>query len=551
MTRMNSPMLLTGLATLLTGFTVFVGAARLSAEPKSELKGEAKPGGEYVSMATDPKTEHNFEINTDFNPEILLSSTLLTGAVVPVPQAAPDAPDKNPITVRDLHAGPIHVKFQDGELRYISVGEKEIARRLYFAVRDGNWNTAMPKFTRMDIHDQGDHFTIDLEAQCQSSAADYHWTGTIVGKSNGTITFTASGEPNMDFQSNRIGLCLLLGTPSLAGQKFETTGMAGVANANEFPHLVSPKLVAEKFQTLHYKIDHSNSIGNSTYKPVYNYNGMEMKAVLQGATFDMEDQRNWGDSSYKAYAPLPYAYPSVMKGDTKQETITLSVQHAPLIRPTISDFVTVRVGKPLTHAHIPKIGIAAEGMSENNFDGLNMDRTKQQGDPGRAWGINPSVHLPDEDNFIENLPTIVDQAATVRSFAPNMPLHIAPLRIRKLFDDGHRDARNGSAFGAAWCAAVIKYLALAGVASADFDMGPGDALNLQQKLAGYAGKPLLDTHVDSYGQHTYVEAFAIEESGKPLLWLINLSAKNQAVSYGKTTLTLSPYEVREIRSTAK
>src|SRR5258708_1292060 len=56
---------------------------------------------------------------------------------------------------RPLHAGPISLKFEDGELRYLYVGQKEIVRRVYFAVRDGSWNTAMPRFTNVAVDDGG------------------------------------------------------------------------------------------------------------------------------------------------------------------------------------------------------------------------------------------------------------------------------------------------------------------------------------------------------------------------------------------------------------
>src|SRR5689334_6644193 len=71
-----------------------------------------------------------------------------------------------------LQAGPLHVKFQDGELRYLYVGNKEVVRRVYFAVRDANWNTIMPQFSRIAVQNQGTGFTIALTARCQSSMGD-------------------------------------------------------------------------------------------------------------------------------------------------------------------------------------------------------------------------------------------------------------------------------------------------------------------------------------------------------------------------------------------
>src|SRR6202035_2486754 len=120
------------------------------------------------------------------------------------------------LSAHALQAGPIRLKLQDGQLRYLRVGDKEIVRRIYFGVRDGNWATAMPTYTLMKIDNAGDHFTIQMAADCRMGAVDFSWTGSIVGTADGKITFHAEGTPNASFDSNRIGLCVLYGTPSLA-----------------------------------------------------------------------------------------------------------------------------------------------------------------------------------------------------------------------------------------------------------------------------------------------------------------------------------------------
>ena len=200
-----------------------------------------------------------------------------------------------------VDAGPIGAKLEDGELRYIRIGDKEIVRRIYFAVRDGNWATAMPKFTQMKVEKAADHFTVQMAAECRMGKVDFSWTGTITGSADGKITFHAEGTPGADFDSNRIGLCVLFGTPSLAGQEFETDGSTPAKG--KFPPLVSPTHVADQFHKLAYVTSH----------------GLNVSCSVEGAAFDMEDQRNWGDSSWKAYAPLPYAYKHVGKADVKSE----------------------------------------------------------------------------------------------------------------------------------------------------------------------------------------------------------------------------------------
>ncbi len=205
-----------------------------------------------------------------------------------------------------LHAGPIRLKLEDGQIRYLRVGDKEIIRRVYFAVRDGNWATAMPTQHVEITEKAADHFSARVTAECKLKAVDYSWAGTITGAADGKITFTAEGSANADFESNRIGLCVLFGAGSLVGQSFETDGKP---TRGEFPALVSPTLVGEQFHSLRYTTAE----------------GLAVSVSLEGATFDMEDQRNWGDSSWKAYAPLPYAYKSIGKGDKKSETVTISV----------------------------------------------------------------------------------------------------------------------------------------------------------------------------------------------------------------------------------
>ena len=167
-------------------------------------------------------------------------------------EAMSEQPEAQAGQAEELTAGPIHLKFCDGEIRYLYVGEREIARRVYFAVRDKNWQTVMPKFSKITLHKQANAFTVDLQADCVTDKADYHWKGQIQGTADGAIKFTAEGAAGKDFDSNRIGICLLYGTPALLKQDFQTIDAAGTEAKGTFPQEVSPKLVAAKFQTLRY-----------------------------------------------------------------------------------------------------------------------------------------------------------------------------------------------------------------------------------------------------------------------------------------------------------
>ena len=55
-----------------------------------------------------------------------------------------------------LHAGPVSVVLENGDLRYVRLGDVEIVRRLYVAIRDRNWDTIPPNYTTYRVDDQGD-----------------------------------------------------------------------------------------------------------------------------------------------------------------------------------------------------------------------------------------------------------------------------------------------------------------------------------------------------------------------------------------------------------
>ncbi len=112
---------------------------------------------------------------------------------------------------RVLHAGPLTAELENADLRYVKVGDVEIVRRLYFAVRDRNWGTVEPVYTRFEVDDRGDSFRIDIEAEHLDAASgvDFAWSGMIEGTTEGTIRYEMEGSPRSAFLRNRIGFCVL------------------------------------------------------------------------------------------------------------------------------------------------------------------------------------------------------------------------------------------------------------------------------------------------------------------------------------------------------
>ena len=423
-----------------------------------------------------------------------------------------------------LQAGPIRVNFQDGELRYLYVGGREIVRRIYFAVRDANWDTAMPEFSRLEVRQQADSFQIWLEATARNPLAAYRWSGEITGTADGRITFAVRGQAVETFSSPRIGLNILYGADALAGQAYETLDARGAATAGVFPRAVDPQeLFAVDFRALRYTVD-----------------GMTVQCAVTGARIDMEDQRNFCDSSYKALSWLPYPYPEVPAQVEHGETLTLTVTHAPAATP--GDGVT-RVmldtgrrdpsrasgssdaGGPYT-GWMPAL-LTANGEENASFVTLNRGREPFVGADEVAWAFNPAAHMPDDDTFMENITAVVDQAATVRTFAPAARLRVAPIGFDSPYPRPARDARNQQRFAAAWTAALAGELARADVEEATFATSPGadPILRALQELRGCPLRPVTVTGP----LPAPLRAFAVIVEGETRLWLINITARSQSV----------------------
>jgi len=434
-----------------------------------------------------------------------MSDTILSGA----PRRASDGVP--------LSAGPLRLTFQDGELRYLSVGDTEVVRRIYFAVRDPDWDTAMPEFSKSAIHIKDGGFEIDLAATCKTATADYTWKGEITGTSDGTLTFHASGAAGSDFASPRIGLCVLYWSPVVAGRKFETVKPDGTVTDSVFPVWVTPQLVAPKYETLRYTAA----------------NGTMVRTTVFGALFDMEDQRTYSDSSFKAYAPLTYPYPNIRKGVTFEETVTIKVENAPAYAIPAGGPLVVRVGALVPGAKMPKISVA-DSKASGVFGDVNGQTQKYRDAKALTWGFNPTLHLPDDATYFENVSTIVEQVKTARSYAPEAVITIDPVSIDSTHPRPVREPRNKGLFAAAWSANFVKYAAIAGVDEVKFQVGePGDtgfARTVQKELGQYAGHSVYDARVEG-PLPLHVDASAIDAGDDgTVLYLINRTGRPQTVT---------------------
>ena len=165
-------------------------------------------------------------------------------------------------------------------------------------------------------------FRVTYDVENKQSEVDFFWKGTITGDANGTVTFSMDGEARSTFRRNRIGFCVLH-PMGCAGVPCLIVKVDGAVEESAYPNLPLP---------LNYLID-------GEIKPVAPFNnmravryeitsGVEAEVRFEGETFEMEDQRNWTDASYKTYGtPLSQPFPVEVAAGTKiAQRITLALK---------------------------------------------------------------------------------------------------------------------------------------------------------------------------------------------------------------------------------
>lgn len=245
-----------------------------------------------------------------------------------------------------LRAGPLRMELVDGALRYIRCGEEEIIRRIYVAVRDSNWGTVPGEIGAFDCKLNDDSFEIAFSCRHRQGDINFEWTARIEGAASGRLRFSMNGLALSSFLKNRIGFCVLH-PMSCAGKPCLITYSNGSQLAGAFPRLIAPEQPVKHFDdlaALEHKLDGG---GVATLR-------------FHGDLFEMEDQRNWTDASFKIFCtPLHRPYPvRVEEGQAIQQEITLDITGAPTrgFRERSADSAQIVVDSRATY-RFPELGL--------------------------------------------------------------------------------------------------------------------------------------------------------------------------------------------------
>src|SRR6266566_3971376 len=265
--------------------------------------------------------------------------------------------DKPPPETRVLNAGSVTVLLDGIDLRYVRIGSLEVVRRIYMAVRDQNWNTIPGQHHITRIDQERDRFEIRYEVEHKDHDLDFTWQGKIVGSRDGQIRYEMNGVPISDFRYNRIGLCILHPFRESAGRPYKAQTPHGEISGS-LPELIGP----QRFENGYY-VPLFPACSSLTIDLTEN---VRARFNFEGDLFEMEDQRNWTDASFKTYCtPLSLGFPhQARKGVGIMQSVTIRVDGESTTAEKVTEERRLSVGGPTTH-RLPSIGfgMASDGAS--------------------------------------------------------------------------------------------------------------------------------------------------------------------------------------------
>ena len=243
----------------------------------------------------------------------------------------------------NLHAGRLSMVYENGNLRNISIGNCEVIRMIYSAVRDREWLTVYPLISEeiFDLHSGS--FFIKYTCKYILGSINFSARYSIEGRQDNTIIFSFEGEALSTFEKNRIGFCVLHPVEGYSGNECLIVHHDNSVEKCKFPVYISPHQPFTDITSMNWIIDE-----------------IECRLNFFGDIFETEDQRNWTDASYKTYCtPLILPFPAILnKGDKINQRVELRV--IPKTEPEKTGYNNiVLTNNPEKTSPFPKIGIGS------------------------------------------------------------------------------------------------------------------------------------------------------------------------------------------------
>ncbi|WP_018687407.1 hypothetical protein [Ahrensia kielensis] len=216
--------------------------------------------------------------------------------------------EQTPVVGRSFMVWPWSFTFENGALRHIRLNGAEAIRGIAFLVRNRDWGTLIPQIDNEEITQENGALHVRYDAIFSSNNARLSVAITIEAN-DGKLTMAARGHATGSFETNRAGFTVLHPITDVAGYPVHVDHSDGSHEDANFPLLIEPWQPFMDISGL------THQVGDAL-----------VACELRGDTFEMEDQRQWGDASFKTYnRPLAKPWPyEIGDGETLEQSVNLS-----------------------------------------------------------------------------------------------------------------------------------------------------------------------------------------------------------------------------------
>ncbi len=215
-----------------------------------------------------------------------------------------------------LSTGPVTLLLSDGDLRQLRFGGVEVLRRLSYPVRDKDWGTLAIVTVSEETRMRG----AGLAHARAFRSADGSVEGTFdldvaIAADGAVVTARIAVTALRDVQVNRCGFTLLHPLAGVTGEPMTVFHPDGGGTRTVFPDAIRPDQPARNVAGL-----------------AHDVRGVAVDIRMTGDVFEMEDQRNWSDASFKTYCrplsrPRPYR---LAAGEVVRQGVRISLSGTPL-----------------------------------------------------------------------------------------------------------------------------------------------------------------------------------------------------------------------------
>jgi hypothetical protein len=256
-----------------------------------------------------------------------------------IPRAAWGEPD-NGVPPRRHVFGAWSFFATDHGLEDISHAGVRVATRVFFTVRDLSWGS--PQVTYDYAPDVLDGHDLSITASVDGLSLKATGRVRVVGAAlRVSFVLTAGDEVSV----SRVGLCILHDRADLA-PAFEADGR---------PFAMSDRILISRIASGYRRLDFDVESGHAVI-------------AFEGERFEMEDQRNWADSTFKSYCPpLSDPQPIVLHRDEVRRyasTFTVEVSRSDAVASNVHPIVSRRGAELVEGADLhamPSLGLRHPG----------------------------------------------------------------------------------------------------------------------------------------------------------------------------------------------